>query len=130
MNNSTLRGNKFSFVLGMLVRTRLFGQTLTSDFEIQLNYFKVSFRVSLYEIIKNTVINCVILLAKHYIFSSKYKQWTRDLIGLLLMLKRTRDYEKYIALSKDKIELHDRHGKCLEFYDIMLYLLCRDIDIF
>ena len=76
--------------------------------EIQLNYFKVSSGISPYGNIKKTVINFVILVANQYIFLLKYKQRTPDINGFLLMVKRTRDYEKYIALSKDKIELHDR----------------------
>ena len=67
----------------------------------------------------------MILVAKHYIFSSKYKQRTLDINGFLLMVKRTRDYEKYIALSKNEIKQNFmiENGKCFEFYDIMLYFL-------
>ena len=93
---------------------------LSSDFEIQLNYFKVSFGVSPYGNIKNTVISFVILSAKHYIFSSKYKQRNPDINRFLLMVKGTRDYEKYIALFKDKIELHDRNW---QIFGILCYYL-------
>ena len=84
-------------------------------FEIQLNYLNVSFGCSPYGNIKNTVINFVILLAKHYIFSSKYKQRIPEINGFVLMVKRNRDYEKYIVSSKDKIELHDRKWEMLRF---------------
>ena len=49
-----------------------------------------------------------ILLAKYYIYTSKYKQHRPNFVGFKNILKQRKEIEHYNALSKDKLDYHNQ----------------------
>ena len=65
---------------------------LINNLEIQLNYFRISFGIAPNGNLKHSVFNFVILLAKYYIFGSKYKHQIPNIKRFLSLLERTREF--------------------------------------
>ena len=80
------------------------------NIEIHLSYYTISFVVNYGTNPKHLVFNCIVLLVKYYIFSSKYKQQLLTINGFLNLLIQTREFEEYIAFSKNKLDIHHKNG--------------------
>ena len=72
-------------------------------FSIDLNFDIITFCSTKYQIF-----NFIILLAKYFIFSNKYKKNIPDLGRFIQYIYKRKEVEKLIALKKDKIEFHNR----------------------
>ena len=81
-----------------------------NNIEIQLSYFANSFGVSFENNQKGSLFNFIILLAKYYIFVSKYKQQIPNINGFRNIFQQTREFEEYIAFSKNKLDVHRKNG--------------------
>ena len=79
-----------------------------NNIEIRLSYFTISFGVNYGANPKHLVFNFIVLLAKYYIFSTKYKQQLPAINGFLNLLIQTREFEEYIAFSKNKLDIHNK----------------------
>ena len=88
---------------------------MSNNLEIQLNYFRMSFDIAPNGNLKHSVFNFVIVLAKYYIFGSKYKHQIPNINSFLSLLERTKEFEKYIAFSRDKMDKHICKWNMLRF---------------
>ena len=82
------------------------GILTNNNIEIQLSYFTISFGVSFGKNKKSSIFNFIVLLVKYYIFVSKYKQQIPNINGFINLLQQTREFEEYIAFSKNKLDVH------------------------
>ena len=86
----------------------------SNNIEIQLSYFTISFGVNFENNQKGLMFNFIILLAKYYIFASKYKQQIPNITGFRNLLQQTREFEEYIAFSKNRLDVHRKKWHLLQ----------------
>ena len=72
-----------------------------NNIEIQLSYFAISFGLSFENNQKCSLFNFITLLAKYYI---------PNINGFRNILQQTREFEEYIAFSKNKFDVHRKNG--------------------
>ena len=76
--------------------------------QVDISYLNISFGILNRNSMKNEMINFIILLAKYYIYASKYKQQKPNFEGFKNILKQRKEIEHYNALSKDKLDYHNQ----------------------
>ena len=86
--------------------SKIQGILTNNNIEIQLSYFTISFGVIFRKNKKSSIFNFIVLLVKYYIFVSKYKQQIPNINGFINLLQQTREFEEYIAFSKNKLDVH------------------------
>ena len=63
----------------------------------------------------NNIVNCVLILAKYFIFCSKYKKIIPNIDQFIQYLYKRQDIEKIIASKKDKLTVHtNKWSKLIE----------------
>ena len=67
-----------------------------NNLENQLNCYNISFGISFEGNLKGSVFNFIVLLAKYYVFSSKYKQEIPTIDGFQLLLEKNKRIRKNI----------------------------------
>ena len=85
-----------------------------NNLENLLFYYNIRFGISIECILKGSVFNCSILLAKYYIFLSKYKQEIPNIHGFQLLMEKT---NLKISISS---MLCPRFGQSLAIWKIAL----------
>ena len=90
-----------------------------NNIDISLSYLYVCFGVTFGNNLKHSVFNFIILLAKYYIFSSKYKQQIPNINGFLSILHQTKEFEEYIAFSKNKLDVHRKKWQLLNTHNLL-----------
>ena len=85
--------------------------------EIDLTYHRISFGILDKNNIKTSMINFIILIAKYWIFASKYKMQRRTSEGFLRILHERKDTEHDIDLAKDKLEHHNQKWRFLRDFE-------------
>ena len=90
-----------------------------NNIDISLSYFNICFGVTFGNNLKHSVFNFIILLAKNYIFSSKYKQQIPNINGFLSTLHQTKEFEEYIAFSKNKLDVHRKKWQLLNTHNLL-----------
>ena len=78
------------------------------NMQVDISYLNISFGILNRNSVKNEMINFIILLAKYYIYASKYKQQKPNFEGFKNILKQRKEIEHYNALSKDKLDYHNQ----------------------
>ena len=78
------------------------------NMQVDISYLNISFGMINRNSMKNEMINFIILLAKYYIYASKYKQQKPNFEGFKNILKQRKEIEHYNALSKDKLDYHNQ----------------------
>ena len=78
------------------------------NMQVDISYLNISFGILNRNSMKNEMINFIILLAKYYIYASKYKQQKPNFEGFKNILKQRKEIEDYNALSKDKLDYHNQ----------------------
>ena len=86
-----------------------------NNIEIRLSYFTIRFGVNYGTNPKDLVFNFMVLLVKYYIFSTNYKQQLLTTNGFLNLLTQTREFEEYIALSKNEFDIHNKKWHLIRF---------------
>ena len=81
--------------------------------QIDISYLNISFGLLNRNSMKNEINNFIILLAKYYIYTSKYKQQKTKYEGFIKILKQRLEKEHYNALSKDKLDYHNQEWSSL-----------------
>ena len=76
--------------------------------QVDISYLNISFGMLNSNSIKNEMINFIIVLAKYYIYASKYKQQNPNFEGFKSILKQRKEIEHHNALSKDKLDYHNQ----------------------
>ena len=76
--------------------------------QVDISYLNISFGMLNRSSMKNEMINFIILLAKYYIYASKYKQQKPNFECFQNILKQRKEIEHYNALSKDKLDYHNQ----------------------
>ena len=79
-----------------------------NNMQVDISYLNISFGILNRNSMKNEMINIIILLAKYYIYASKYKQQKTNFEGFKNILKQRKEIEHYNALSKDKLDYHNQ----------------------
>ena len=88
-----------------------------NNLEIELTYYRISFGILDKNNIKTSMINFIILIAKYWIFASKYKMQRPSSEGFLKVLHERKETEHYIALTKDKLEHHNQKWGFLRSFE-------------
>ena len=88
-----------------------------NNLEIELTYYKISFGILDKNNIKTSMINFIILIAKYWIFASKYKMQRPSSEGFLKILHERKGTEHFIALAKDKLEHHNQKWGFLRSFE-------------
>ena len=88
-----------------------------NNLEIELKYYRISFGILDKNNIKTSMINFIILIAKYWIFASKYKMQRPFSEGFLKILHERKETEQYIALAKDKLERHNQKWGILRSFE-------------
>ena len=88
-----------------------------NNLEIELTYYRISFGILDKNNIKTSMINFIILIAKYWIFASKYKKQRPSSEGFLKVLHERKETEHYIAQTKDKLEHHNQKWGFLRSFE-------------
>ena len=76
-------------------------------FNITVNYEKISLGLSSLQK-DNNIVSFILILAKYFIFCSKYKKIIPRIDNFIQYLYRRQEIEKIIALKKDKLIVHNK----------------------
>ena len=77
------------------------------NMQVDISYLNIGLVILNRNSMKNETINFIIVLAKYYIYTSKYKQ-QKPIFLKKKMLKQIKEIEHYIALSKDKLDYYNQ----------------------
>ena len=88
-----------------------------NNLEIELTYYRIIFGILDKNNIKTSMINLIILIAKYWIFTSKYKMQRPSSEGFLKILHERKETEQYIALAKDNLEHHNQKWGFLRSFE-------------
>ena len=76
-------------------------------FDISLNYKLISLCTPDLNKKESQIVSFILILAKYFIFSNKYKKSIPNFNIFKLFLERREHLEKIIALKKDKLAIHN-----------------------
>ena len=74
-------------------------------FNIHVGYQQLSFGLT--NAPNNNLLNCIILIAKYFIFKNKMTKTIPSIESFLLYVQKTKQIERIIAINKNKLRIHE-----------------------
>ena len=86
-----------------------------NQIRIKLDYEMISFGY-LNQSSYTSLLNCILIYAKYFIFKTKYEQTVPSLNNFIKYLKHHENLERIIATAKDKIQKHEAKWNQLHIF--------------